>query len=58
MTARTKKTEPKKIVICCGGTGNEISENVSNVLELYRCLRKTDKTNRGSSCFVIPGSAR
>jgi len=22
--------------------GNEISENISNVLKLYRCLRKTD----------------
>ena len=29
------------LVICCDGTGNEISENISNVLKLYRCLRKT-----------------
>jgi uncharacterized protein (DUF2235 family) len=35
-------TEPKNIVICCDGTGNEISENISNVLKLYRCLRKTE----------------
>jgi uncharacterized protein (DUF2235 family) len=28
-------------IICCDGTGNEISENISNVLKLYRCLRKT-----------------
>ncbi|MGY3148091.1 uncharacterized protein (DUF2235 family) [Bradyrhizobium sp. USDA 3397] len=34
----------KNLVICCDGTGNEISENISNVLKLYRCLRKTDKT--------------
>lgn len=26
----------KNIVICCDGTGNEISENISNVLKLYR----------------------
>ena len=24
----------KNIVICCDGTGNEISENISNVLKL------------------------
>ncbi|MDA9468187.1 phospholipase effector Tle1 domain-containing protein [Bradyrhizobium sp. CCBAU 53415] len=34
----------KNLVICCDGTGNEISENISNVLKLYRCLRKTDRT--------------
>lgn len=34
---------PKNLVICCDGTGNEISENISNVLKLYRCLRKTDR---------------
>ena len=34
----------KNLVICCDGTGNEISENISNVLKLYRCPRKTDKT--------------
>jgi len=27
-----------------GSTGNDISENISNVPKLYRCLRKTDKT--------------
>src|ERR1700723_3828906 len=25
----------KNIVICCDGTGNEINENISNVLKLY-----------------------
>lgn len=35
---------PKNLVICCDGTGNEISEHISNVLKLYRCLRKTDRT--------------
>ena len=32
---------PKNIVICCDGTGNEVGANLSNVLKLYRVLRKT-----------------
>jgi uncharacterized protein (DUF2235 family) len=49
----------KNIVICCDGTGNEISENVSSVLKLYRCLRKTGKTTprqrmRGVSVAMQP----
>ena len=35
----------KNIVVCCDGTGNEINENISNVLKLYRCLRKTGRTD-------------
>lgn len=31
---------PKNIVICCDGSGNEIEEHQSNVLKLYRVLRK------------------
>jgi hypothetical protein len=34
----------RNIIIYCDGTGNEIAENISNVLKLYRCLRKTEKT--------------
>ena len=45
----------KNIVICCDGTGNEISENISNVLKLYRCLRKTDKTTPPQAVFYDPG---
>jgi uncharacterized protein (DUF2235 family) len=45
----------KNIVICCDGTGNEISENISNVLKLYRCLRKTDKTLPHQAVFYDPG---
>lgn len=45
----------KNIVICCDGTGNEISENISNVLKLYRCLRKTDKTSPRQLVFYDPG---
>jgi len=39
-----RKAEPKNFVICCDGTANEIPENISNVLKLHRCLRKTDRT--------------
>jgi uncharacterized protein (DUF2235 family) len=45
----------KNIVICCDGTGNEISENISNVLKLYRCLRKTEKTTPRQLVFYDPG---
>jgi uncharacterized protein (DUF2235 family) len=45
----------RNIIICCDGTGNEISENISNVLKLYRCLRKTDKTAPRQLVFYDPG---
>src|SRR6266702_52511 len=45
----------RNIVICCDGTGNEISENISNVLKLYRCLRKTEKTEPRQLVFYDPG---
>ncbi len=45
----------KNIVICCDGTGNEISENISNVLKLYRCLRKTARTTPHQMVFYDPG---
>ena len=34
----------KNIIILCDCTDNEISENISNVLKFYRCLRKTDRS--------------
>ena len=34
---------PKNIVICLDGTGNQIEENLSNVLKLYRTLKKNDE---------------
>lgn len=46
---------PKNIVVCCDGTGNEISENISNVLKLYRTLRKTVKTEPEQRVFYDPG---
>jgi len=35
-------TKPKNIVICLDGTGNQIEDNLSNVLKLYRTLGKSD----------------
>lgn len=45
----------KNIVVCCDGTGNEISENISSVLKLYRMLRKTSKTEPRQVAFYDPG---
>jgi uncharacterized protein (DUF2235 family) len=48
----------RNIIICCDGTGNEISENISNVQKLFRCLRKTERTSPRQLVFYDPGSAR
>jgi uncharacterized protein (DUF2235 family)/superfamily II DNA or RNA helicase len=53
--ATTEVKLMKNIVVCCDGTGNEISENISNVLKLYRVLRKTDKTEPRQVVFYDPG---
>lgn len=45
----------KNIAVCCDGTGNEISENISNVLKLYRALRKTRKAEPQQVIFYDPG---
>jgi uncharacterized protein (DUF2235 family) len=45
----------ENIIICCVGTGNEISQNISNVLKLYRCLRKTEKTQPRQLVYYDPG---
>lgn len=45
----------KRLIVCCDGTGNEIGENISNVLKLYRILRKTDKTTPRQLVFYDPG---
>jgi uncharacterized protein (DUF2235 family) len=49
----------RNLVICCDRTGNEISENISNLLKLYRRPRKTEKTSprqltRGVSVAMQP----
>src|ERR1700722_1371823 len=41
----------KNIVICCDGTGNEVSQNISNVLKLYRIVQK----NLSQVVFYDPG---
>ena len=41
----------KNIVVCCDGTGNEIKANLSNVLKLYRVLRKA----KDQVAFYDPG---
>src|SRR3982074_4626 len=45
----------KNIIILCDGTENEISENISNVLKFYRCLRKTDRSEPRQMVFYDPG---
>ena len=45
----------RNLVVLCDGTGNEISENISNVLKLYRCLRKTPKTQPRQLVYYDPG---
>ena len=45
----------KNIVVCCDGTGNEVGENISNVLKFYRTLRKTGKTDPQQVVFYDPG---
>jgi uncharacterized protein (DUF2235 family) len=32
--------KPKNIVVCCDGTGNEVTGNLSNVLKLFRIVEK------------------
>lgn len=45
----------KKLVVCCDGTGNEISENISNVLKFYRTLKKTEDAASRQIVFYHPG---
>lgn len=44
----------KNLVVCCDGTGNEVSENISNVLKLYRVLRKSGKAAPNQVVFYDP----
>jgi uncharacterized protein (DUF2235 family) len=45
----------KKLVVCCDGTGNEIGENISNVLKFYRSLKKSNGTKSRQVVFYHPG---
>ena len=42
---------PKKIVICCDGTGNQFGDQNSNVIKLYKAL----DSRRGSGPLLSPG---
>lgn len=35
-------SSPKNIIVLCDGTGNQIDRNLSNVLKLFRVLRKSE----------------
>ena len=37
-----EEKQTKNIVICLDGTGNQVEENISNVLKLYRALKKNE----------------
>lgn len=43
----TKVEKPRRLVICCDGTGNEIKENQSNVLKFYKLLKKDEPDQIG-----------
>jgi uncharacterized protein (DUF2235 family) len=45
----------RNLVVCLDGTGNEVGENISNVLKLFRALRKTPKTEPRQIVFYHPG---
>jgi uncharacterized protein (DUF2235 family) len=45
----------KNLVVLSDGTGNEIGENISNVLKFYRTLRKTSRTSPRQVVFYDPG---
>ena len=36
-------SEPRNIIICCDGTGNEVTGNLSNVLKLFRIVEKDER---------------
>jgi len=42
---------PKNIIVCCDGTGNQVEANLSNVLKLYRIVRR----NEDQVVFYHPG---
>lgn len=52
----------KNIIVCCDGTGNEIKENQSNVLKLFRLIKKRSNTKSETDekvpeqiCYYDPG---
>lgn len=47
--------QPKNIIICLDGTGNQIEENISNVLKLYRSLNRDGTVNQRQISFYDQG---
>ena len=45
----------RNLIVCCDGTGNEINENISNVLKFYRVLRKSGKGSVQQVVYYHPG---
>ena len=41
-------------IICYDDSGNEISTNILHMLKLYRCLRKTEKTQPRQFVYYDP----
>ncbi len=45
----------RHLVVCCDGTGNSIGADISNVMKLYRIVRKTDRTSPHQIVYYQPG---
>ena len=45
----------RNLVVCCDGTGNEINENISNVLKFYRVLSKSEAGDPRQIVYYHPG---
>ncbi|EFL87446.1 DUF2235 domain-containing protein [Ahrensia sp. R2A130] len=43
----SEEKKPRRLIICCDGTGNEIKENQSNVLKFYKLLKKDEPNQIG-----------
>lgn len=56
METRTKD-RAQNLAIRCDGTGNEISESISNVLKLSAACARRIRRSRGRCCPTIPGVA-
>jgi uncharacterized protein (DUF2235 family) len=51
MTTITEAKSGRKLVVCFDGTGNEIEQNESNILRLYKCLAHSDD----QLIYYVPG---
>ncbi|SHH15839.1 T6SS phospholipase effector Tle1-like catalytic domain-containing protein [Marivita hallyeonensis] len=51
MTAPHDPLPSRRLIICFDGTGNEIEQNESNILRLYKCLEHSDT----QLVYYVPG---